>query len=143
MLLDNKFQYQKDLFPPDWETGYNSNPNLMKHFISWYPSNFMWRRQWQPTPVLLPWVEEPGGLQSMGSQRVRHNWATSLSLCTFMRWRRKWQPTCVPAWRIPGMGEPGGLPSMESHRVGHNWSDLAAAGASNFTSWFPNVYMEE
>ena len=43
----------------------------------------------------IPWMEEPGGLQSMGSLRVRHNWATSLSLFTFMLWRRKWQPTSV------------------------------------------------
>ena len=27
----------------------------------------------------IPWTEQPGGLQSMGSQRVGHNWATSLS----------------------------------------------------------------
>ena len=40
----------------------------------------------------IPWVEEPGRLQSMGSLRVGHNWATSLSLFTFMHWRRKWQP---------------------------------------------------
>ena len=32
---------------------------------------------------------------NMGSRRVRHNWATSLSLFTFMHWRRKWQPTPV------------------------------------------------
>ena len=40
-----------------------------------------WRRNWQPTPVLLP--GEPHGrrrLQSTGLQRVGHNWATSLSL---------------------------------------------------------------
>ena len=43
----------------------------------------------------IPWMEEPGGLQSMGSLRVRHNWATSLSLFTFMCWRRKWQPSPV------------------------------------------------
>ena len=43
----------------------------------------------------IPWMEEPGGLQSMGLLRVRHNWATSLSLFTFMHWRRKWQPTPV------------------------------------------------
>ena len=42
-----------------------------------------------------PWTEEPGRLQSMGSRRVGHNWATSLSLFTFMHWRRKWQPTPV------------------------------------------------
>ena len=43
----------------------------------------------------IPWAEEPGRLQSMGSLRVEHNCATSLSLFTFMRWRRKWQPTPV------------------------------------------------
>ena len=75
----------------------------------------------------IPWLEGPGRLQSMGSLRVRHDWATSLSLFTFMHWRRKWQPTPV---FLPGESqgrEPGGLPSMGSHRVGHNWSDLAAA----------------
>ena len=40
-------------------------------------------------------MEEPGRLQSMGSLRVEHNWATSLSLFTFMHWGRKWQPTPV------------------------------------------------
>ena len=43
----------------------------------------------------IPWMEKPGRLQSMGSPRVRHDWATSLSLFTFMPWRRKWQPTPV------------------------------------------------
>ena len=43
----------------------------------------------------IPWMEEPGRLQSMGSLRVGHDWATSLSLSTFMHWRRKWQPTPV------------------------------------------------
>ena len=43
----------------------------------------------------IPWMEESGGLQSMGSLRVGHDWATSLSLFTFMHWRRKWQPTPV------------------------------------------------
>ena len=43
----------------------------------------------------IPWTEEPGELQSMGSLRVGHDWVTSLSLFTFMHWRRKWQPTPV------------------------------------------------
>ena len=56
------------------------------------------RRRWHPTPVLLPVNPMDRGacrLQSMGSWRVRHDWATSLSLFTFMQWRRKWQPTPV------------------------------------------------
>ena len=40
----------------------------------------------------IPWMEEPGRLQSLGSLRVGHDWMTSLSLFTFMHWRRKWQP---------------------------------------------------
>ena len=43
----------------------------------------------------IAWTEEPGRLQSMGSRRVRQNWATSLSRFTLMQWRRKWQPTPV------------------------------------------------
>ena len=80
----------------------------------------------------IPWKEEPGGLQSMGSLRLGHDWVTSLSLFTFMHWRRKWQPTPV---FLPGESqgqEPDGLPSMGLHRVGHDWSDLAAA-AAHFT----------
>ena len=42
-----------------------------------------WRRAWQPTPVFLPgespWSEEPGGLQSIESQRVGQDWATKHS----------------------------------------------------------------
>ena len=49
----------------------------------------------------IPWTEEPGRLQSMGLRRVRHDWATSLSLFTFMHWRRKWQPTPVSCLENP------------------------------------------
>ena len=55
----------------------------------------------------IPWVEEPGRLQSMGSLRVGHDLVTLLSLFTFMRWRRKWQPTPV---FLPG--ESQGLKSL-------------------------------
>ena len=52
----------------------------------------------------IPRMEEPGGLQSMGSLRVGHDWATSLSLFTFMHWRRKWQPTPVSCLENPRDG---------------------------------------
>ena len=51
-----------------------------------HPSTLAWK---------ILWTEEPGRLQSMRSPRVRHDWATSLWLFTFMHWRRKWQPTPV------------------------------------------------
>ena len=43
----------------------------------------------------IPWMKEPSRLQSTRLLRVGHDWATSLSLFTFMHWRRKWQPTPV------------------------------------------------
>ena len=74
----------------------------------------------------IPWMEEPGGLQSMGSRRVRHYWATSLSLFTFLHWRRKWQPTPV---FLPGesQGQRGLVGCrLWGCRVGHDCRDLAA-----------------
>ena len=68
----------------------------------------------------IPWMEEPGSLQSMGSQRVGHDWATSLSLFAFMHWRRKWQPTPV---FLPGESQGRGSLvgcSLWGQRVRHN-----------------------
>ena len=47
----------------------------------------------------IPWMEEPGVLQSIGSLRVGHDSVTSLSLFTFVHWRRKWQT--IPVF-LPG-----------------------------------------
>ena len=59
-------------------------PAMWETWVQSLGQKIPWRRKWQPTPVLLPgkfpWTEEPGRLQSMGSQRVGHDWATSLSL---------------------------------------------------------------
>ena len=43
----------------------------------------------------IPWTEELGRLQSMGSRRVGHNWANALSLFSYMHWRGNWQPSAV------------------------------------------------
>ena len=69
----------------------------------------------------IPWMEEPDGLQSMGSLGVGHDWATSLSLFTFMHWRRKWQPTPVflPG-ESQGRGSLVGCLCVGSPRVGHD-----------------------
>ena len=73
----------------------------------------------------------------MGSQRVRHDWATSLFTFHFHALEKEMAiHSSVLAWRIPEMGEPGGLLSMGSHRVGHDWSDLAAAAATAKWSLF-------
>ena len=77
----------------------------------------------------IPWMGEPGRLQSMRLLRVGHDWATSFSLFTFMHWRRKLQPLQCSCLENPRDGKPVGLPSVGLHRVGHDWSDLAAAAA--------------
>jgi len=88
------------------------------------------RRQWQPTPVLLPGKSigqrslggcSPWGREEPDMTERLHFHTLEKSMATH---------SSVLAWRIPGMGEPGGLPSMGSHRFGHNWSNLAAATAA-------------
>ena len=88
----------------------------------------------------IPWMEEPGGLQSMGSLRVRHYQATSLPLFPFMHWRRKWQPTPV---FLPGESQGQGS-LVGGHLWGLTISDttgvtqqqLAAAREKNDTYQF-------
>ena len=68
----------------------------------------------------IPWTEEPGRLQSMGSQSQ-----TRLSDFTFTFHFHALEKdmathSSVLDWRIPGTGEPGGLPPMGSHRVRHD-----------------------
>ena len=72
-----------------------------------YPSTLAWK---------IPWMEEPGRLQSMGSLELDtteqlHFHALEKEMATH---------SSVLAWRIPGMVGPDGLPSMGSHRVRHN-----------------------
>ena len=90
-----------------------------------------WRRQWQPTPVLLPGKSHgqrslvgcsPWGLKESDTTERLH--FHSLLSCIGEENGNPLQCSCL---RIPGTGEPGGLPSVGSHRVGHDWSDLAAA----------------
>ena len=105
----------------------------------WFPLGLtslisLWRRQWHPTPVLLPgkshgWRSlvgcSPWGREELDTTERLH-FHFSLS-CIGEGNGNPLQCSCL---ENPGTGEPGGLPSMGSHRVGHNWSDLAAAAAA-------------
>ena len=90
-----------------------------------------WRRQWHPTPVLLPGKSHDGGAWWAAVHGVAKS-RTRLSDFTFnfhFHALEKEMAThsSVLAWRIPGTGEPVGLPSMGLHRVRHDRSDLAAS----------------
>ena len=74
----------------------------------------------------IPWMEECGGLQSMGSRRLGHEWATSLSLFTFMLWRRKWQPTPV---FLPG--ESQGWRSLVGSQQSRTWLKQLSSSSSS------------
>ena len=69
----------------------------------------------------IPWMEEPGRLQSMGSPDKSQTRLSDFTFTFHFHALEKEMATysSVLPWRIPGMGEPGGLPSMGSHRVGH------------------------
>ena len=68
----------------------------------------------------IPWVEEPGRLQSMGSLESDTTERLHFHFSLHTLEKEMATHSSVLAWRIPGMAEPGGLPSMGSHRVGHN-----------------------
>ena len=68
-----------------------------------HSSTFAWK---------IPWTEEPGRLQCMGSLESDTT-SLSLSLFTFMHWRRKWQPTPVLL-----LGESHGHRSLGSYGPG-------------------------
>ena len=83
----------------------------------------------------IPWTEEPGRLQSMGSLGVGHNWATSLSHFTFMHWRKKWQPTPV---FLPGESQ-GQQSLVGCHLWGRTESDTTEARQQQQQQW--NIYI--
>ena len=91
-----------------------------------------WRRQWHPTPVLLPgkshgqrslvgcspWGHEGSDMTEWGreesdtTERLHfHFHALEKEMATH---------SSILAWKIPGTVEPGGLPSMGLHRVRHD-----------------------
>ena len=110
-----------------WATG--------QPFVGFNPLySHLWRRQWHPTPVLLPGKSHgrrslvgcsPWGREELDTTE-RLDFHFSLSCIG----EGNGTHSSVLAWRIPGTGEPGWLPSMGWHRVRHDWSDLAAAAAA-------------
>ena len=81
----------------------------------------------------IPWVEEPGGLQSMGSLGVRHDWATSLSRFTFMHWRRQWQRTPV---FLPGESQGQGILAAVSGVTQSRTRLQQLSSSSSSIRWF-------
>ena len=100
-----------------------------QHKLWLQPSPDEQRRQWHPTPVLLPGKSH--GQRSLVGWSPWGRWGLDMIKWLHFHFhaleKEMATHSSVLAWRIPGTGEPGGLPSMGSHRVGHDWSDLTAA----------------
>ena len=99
---------------------YQKCVNLTQHYTS--TIHQYQRRQWHPTPVLLPGKSHGWGSLVGCSSWGRKESDTTEGLPFPFHALEKEMAThsSVLAWRIPGTGEPGGLPSMGSHRVGHD-----------------------
>ena len=99
--FNKNFQAWLLLFPYNWSTSMYTVPlqtgerlclflallslcSLLEKAMAPHSSMLAWQ---------IPWTEELGRLQSIGSRRVGYDWTTWLSLFLFMHWRRKWQPT--------------------------------------------------
>ena len=103
---------------------HNQFPESFRNYCA-----YIWRRQWHPTPVLLPGRRSlvgcsPWGHEESDTTEQLHSPSLEKEMATH---------SSVLVWRIPGTGEPGGLPSVGSRRVRHDWSDLAAAAAAALT----------
>ena len=108
---------------------YNSLAGCSEKAMAPYSSTLAWK---------IPWTEEPGGLQSMGSLRVRHDWATSLSLFTFLHWRRKWQPTPCSFLENP---RDGGAWWAAVYGVAQSRTRLKCLSSSSSSSWLLATFL--
>ena len=108
--------------------------NFSEKAMAPHSSTFAWK---------IPWMEEPGRLQSLGSLESDTTEWLNFHFSLSCIGEEMETHSSVLACRIPGMGEPGGLLSMGSHRVGHNWSDLAAAAAAGDSNEWPMLRSAE
>ena len=120
-----------------WATVYRvaQSRTRLKRLSSSSSSVCKQRRQWHPTPVLLPGKSygqgslvgcSPWGREELDIAEWLHFHALEKEMATH---------SSILAWRIPGTVKPGGLPSMGWHRVGHDLSDLAAAASVKHLAW--------
>ena len=87
-------QWETETFTSMLCTVYNIILSVLEKKMAIHSSVLAWK---------IPWTEEPGGLQSMGSQRVGHDWAPSLhylfhnQIKFFRSWHRH-SHICLKTW---------------------------------------------
>ena len=121
------------IISPPWSFGSYWGP-ISEKAMAPHSSTLAWK---------IPWMEEPGRLQSMGSLRVGYDWATSLSLFTFMHWRRNGNPLQCSCLENP---RDGGAWWTAVSGVAQSWTRLKSLSSSSSSSRGPifgnlRVYM--
>ena len=102
--------------------------DLIKITQNVFTCTYIWKRQWHPTPALLPGKSH--GRRSLVGCSQWGCWGSDTTERLHFHFhfhaleKEMATHSSVLAWRIPRMGEPDGLPSMGSHRVGHDWNDI-------------------
>ena len=98
------FHFINRLYSTVKDLGFQSEAVIIQHLDNaiFYQATLTFLRPFPPEKAMaphsstlawkIPWTEESGKLQSMGSLRVGQDWATSLSLFTFMHWRGNGNP---------------------------------------------------
>ena len=109
MEIQKASNSQSNLEKEEWN--WKNQLNLSGKAMAPHSSTLAWK---------IPWTEEPGRLQSMGSLRVGYDFTFTFTFPFHGLEKDMATHSSVLAWRIPGTGEPGGLLSMGSHRVGHD-----------------------
>ena len=89
----------------------------------------------------IPWTEESGRLQSMGSLRVGHDWATSLSLFTFMHWRRKGNPLQCSCLENPRDGGAwwAAVYGVTQSRTRLKWLSSSSSSSKTLATWLQDL----
>ena len=105
-----------------------------------------WRRQWHPTPVLLPGKSH--GWRSLECCSPWDRWGLVMTECLFFHFslgklgKEMATHSSVLAWRIPGTGEPGGLLSMGSQsRTRLKWLSSSRSAGNNDGTWLPRTFL--
>ena len=128
--IKNRTTTQSNNSTPQYLSKENENTNLKRYM---HPYAHCWRRQWHPTPVLLP-GKSHGRKSLVGCSQWGHYESDTTEWLHFHTLEKEMAThSNVLVLRISGTGEPGGLPSTGSHRVRHNWSDLAACSLQHYS----------
>ena len=80
----------------------------------------------------VPWMEEPGRLQSWGHEESLNDFTFTFHFHALEK--EMAAHSSVLAWRIPGTGKPHGLPSLGSHRAGQD-KRLSSSSSSDIRTY--------